>query len=272
MSAFKEIAWLSFPGPDHRGLILMLAAYFDDSGTHGDSKIVSWGGFIGTDTQWGKFDDEWRSKLAAPVPGKPRLKKFSLADCERHRGEFQGYSRSESDLLQNEMREIIVKHKLLGVAYSVDRNAYDRIITGTARQFLGGDAEVVCFSACFNGAIERAVQYFPHEKMLSLHFDQGRKSPKLDAIIAHVQGRYYGLPELVNISFDLVEKFTPLQAADIIATENYWHACGVISGELGPRRHLAHFLTRVSTEGYILDEAQIRQTLTDNGFSHPSEG
>jgi len=100
----------------------MLAAYFDDSGTHDDSAVVSWGGFVGTDTQWTAFNAAWRTKLAAPLPGKPLLRKFGLADCERRRNEFFGYSGAESDLLQNEMREIIVKHRLLGVCYSVDRS------------------------------------------------------------------------------------------------------------------------------------------------------
>jgi hypothetical protein len=244
----------------------MLAAYFDDSGTHDDSAVVCWGGFIGTDRQWASFDGEWRAKLGAPLSGKPVLRKFGLADCERQRNEFFGYSVAESDLLQNEMREIIVKHRLLGVCYSVDRRAWDRLVKGRARELLG-DAEVACFSACFEGAVERANKYFPQEHMLSLHFDQGRQSPKLHGIIQIVRTEYSGKPELVNISFDLVEKVAPLQAADVIATENYWHAKGVLDGKPSPRPHFDHFLKRVSTEGYILEESQIMQTLRDREFS-----
>jgi hypothetical protein len=244
----------------------MLAAYFDDAGTHSTSDAVSWGGFIGTSEQWSAFDAEWRAKLAAPLPGKPRLRKFGLADCDRRKGEFLDYSEAESNLLQNEMREIIVKHRLLGMAFSVDRRIWDRLVAGEARNHFGGDAEVVCFSACFNAAIERAVHYLPSENQLSLHFDKGRLSPKLVAVVQHVEKHYYGLPALINIGFDVVEHVSPLQAADIIATENYWHSLSVLNGDGAQRPHLKHFLSRVSTEGYILDEGQIRQTLKDNGF------
>jgi hypothetical protein len=261
----RGIAWLSFPGPEHRGLLLMLAAYFDDSGTHDDARAVAWGGFIATTERWAAFDKAWRAKLAMPLPDKPALRRFSLSKCQALAPPFESYSRAEGDLLQAEFRQIIVDHKLLGIAYAVDRPCWNRLVTGPALEHLG-DAEQVCFSSCFRGAIERAVEYFPHETMLSLHFDQGRKSPKLDAVVSRIV--YSGKPDLVNISFDMVEKFTPLQAADIIATENYWHAQGFLNGDLNPRPHLAHFLKRVSTEGYILDEQQVLQTLADNGFPY----
>jgi hypothetical protein len=265
-STFEQIAWLSFPGPEHRGLMLMLAAYFDDSGTHNDARILTWGGFIGTDRQWAALDVDWRAMLDQPLPGKRRLRKFSLADCQNHVNEFATYTLPESDLLQHEFREIIVKHGLIGVAYAVDRPTWERLATAPAKERFG-DAETICFSSCFSGAIDRALKYFASERQLSLHFDQGRLSQKLSAIVQHVRDRYYGLPELVNIGFDMVEKVTPLQAADIIATESYWNALGVVTGNASQRPHFAHFLKRVSTEGFILDEAQIIQTLKDGGFA-----
>jgi hypothetical protein len=263
---FEEIARLSFPGLDHRGLLLMLAAYFDDSGTHDNSRVVVWGGFITTAEKWTAFDAAWRAKLNEPLPGKPSLQKFGLSKCQALDGEFKNYTRAESDLVQNEFRQIIVDHELLGVAYAIDRLTWDRIVPDTAKAYFGGDAEAACFSPCFAAAIERARKYWPDELMLSLHFDKGRRSPKLNTIIDRVERDYRGAPALTNISFDVVEGFTPLQAADIIATENYWHAQGVIDGNPQPRPHFAHFLQRVSTEGFIAQETEILETLRIHGF------
>jgi hypothetical protein len=75
-----------------------------------------------------------------------------------------------------------------------------------------------------------------------------------------------GSPAIVNISFNPVKDFTPLQAADVIATENYWHAGGVIAGNEDPRPHFAHFLKQGHTNGYIMQEAEIFETLRRHGF------
>ncbi|MEZ5888895.1 MAG: hypothetical protein R3D52_00720 [Xanthobacteraceae bacterium] len=79
--------------------MVMLAAYFDDSGTHDRSRIVVWGGFLGTCEQWATFDQAWRKKLARPLEGKPPLKKFSVTDCQARRNEFEGYSVAESGIV-----------------------------------------------------------------------------------------------------------------------------------------------------------------------------
>ncbi len=188
-----------------------------------------------------------------------------MADCRARRNEFEGYSIAESDLLQNEFRQIVVDAHLVGLAYGVERLVWDRLVNAAAQAFLG-DAETVCFSACFTGAMERADRMFRNVSMLSLHFDLGRKSPKLTSIVDRVTKAHEGTPAIVNISFNPVKDFTPLQAADMIATENYWHAGGVIEGDNDPRPHFAHFLKRGHTHGYILQEPEIRETLKKYGF------
>jgi hypothetical protein len=253
------------PDFERARIILMLAAYFDDAGTHDASEMVVWGGFVGTASQWSDFDKAWRAKLTRPLPGKPHLTKFGLADCERHRGEFAGYGGAESDLLQNECRELIIQSGVIGLAYAVERAEWERLVTGPAKAFFG-DAESVCFSACFQGAVDRARALFPDDLMLSLHFDRGRKSPKLDAIVDKVTNLYRGAPALVNISFNSVAQFTPLQAADIIATENYWHASGILSGTTEARPHFIHFLKRVKSDGYLMQEPEILNTLKLYGY------
>ena len=265
---FEELVSLSLPGPDHRGLLLMLAAYFDNSGTHDKFSVVTWGGFIATFEAWKRFDVLWRAELAKPLGYKPALKKFSLSRCQAKQEEFADYIEAESDHLQYRMREIIVSVPLLGMAYATDRKTWDRLVTGAPRDYFG-DAETTCFSACINGSIARARRYWPNERYLSLHFDWGRKSTKLDGLVARVHEGYKGQPELTNIAFDVVEFVTPLQAADVLATENYWHALGVLNGNPNPRPHLEHFLKNASTEGYILDEPQILRTFADNGFEPP---
>jgi hypothetical protein len=47
----------------------VIGAFFDDSGTHGDSTLVAMGGLLGTDPQWDAFVERWKrsSKRRSPT-------------------------------------------------------------------------------------------------------------------------------------------------------------------------------------------------------------
>ena len=69
MSADSEWSFL-LPRDGMGGLIAMLAAYFDDAGTHDSSAVIGFAGLIGIEEQWKAFEGAWKAKLRAPLPGK----------------------------------------------------------------------------------------------------------------------------------------------------------------------------------------------------------
>ena len=70
------------------------------------------------------------------------------------------------------------------------------------------------------------------------------------------------------MSYNRVVDFYALQAADIIATENYWHAGAVVAknANVPARPHFAHFLQRVRADGYLMQEPEVLSTLRKHGF------
>jgi hypothetical protein len=55
-----------------------------------------------------------------------------------------------------------------------------------------------------------------------------------------------------------------LQGADIVATENYWHAAQLLrlGIESQPRAHMQHYLKNMFHEGIILDRGGIETLLS----------
>ena len=131
----------------------MLTAYFDDSGTHDEAEIMAMAGFIGTDEQWSGFDASWKAKLDAPLPDKPPLRRFHMADCEARSGEFSGYSKAEKDAVIHDFREIIIDNKLPGYVIAVERRASDELIVGPHAVFYG-DCEQHCVRRCVSFALD----------------------------------------------------------------------------------------------------------------------
>src|ERR1700730_2485527 len=93
--AFVDVARALLPPSSCGGLIIVLSAYFDDSGTNGDSEIVVMAGFIGTAEQWKPFDEAWAAKLTEPLLGKPTLSRFHMANCMARNGALFGYSEAD---------------------------------------------------------------------------------------------------------------------------------------------------------------------------------
>lgn len=271
---FRDRCRLIFLPSGGSGLILALGAFFDDSGTHANSKLVCWGGFIGTAQQWKSLDVAWRAKLDNPGSNRgatrPPLKKFALADCRARTGEFQDYSEPECDALRYDFRKIISDAGVIGVSFSIDRIAYDRLVVSEKAKREMGEAEGVCFAHCFRGARDLAKQFYPDEKHLATFFDRVAHRGRLDMLASWVDqalALYGQEPKVGSVSFEKVEDWTPLQAADIIATENYWSAQRFLVDRDDPGdAHWQSFKNLIQSVGYLLNETQIKEALSQFGL------
>jgi hypothetical protein len=129
----------------------MLAAYFDDSGTHAGSDIIVMACIIGTEAEWSRFEVAWKAQLLKPLPDKSPLRRFHMTDCVNGVEEFSGYSYAERDVVIKSFRDIILANNLQGRAIGVARHAWDLLITGPHRLFFG-DAESFCIRNCMDCA------------------------------------------------------------------------------------------------------------------------
>jgi hypothetical protein len=242
-------------------MFVILRAYFDDSGTHADSDVVVMGGLIGNVVQWENFERHWTQKLRCPLPNKPPLKRFHLSACNAREGEFATYSYAEQDAVIHDFRKIIIDANLTSTASAIDRKAWDELVVGPYREVLG-DPLPICFLHCIDEIVRFAEPQI-HDHQISVVFDQGIYSQQLKKIA----DQYTHRPPAVSITFGTVQEILPLQGADIVATENYWHALKRLkqSENALPRPHLQHFLDNMLYQALLLDREGIEMELRRRG-------
>ena len=98
----------------------MLAAYFDESGTHEGSKALVIAGWVSSVSQWKKFQAEWRQLL-----DEYDLDHFHMTDCENLRGQYQGWTQERKISAIQQAHKIIVRRISIPIAVSLDYEAYD---------------------------------------------------------------------------------------------------------------------------------------------------
>jgi len=208
-------------------LFLMLRAYFDDSGTHADSEIVSIGGLIGNVQQWEKFERDWAARLADPLPGygKPALKMFHLSHCNAKDGEFLGYTDGECDAVTHDFRQVLIAAGLASTASVIDKRAWNELVTGSLRDWIG-DGINVCVENCLSEVIKIASPH-PDGDAIAVVFDRGIWTQRLKDV---TESYTYDLsrPRIISVTFSGVRETLPLQGADISATENYWQGIKIL--------------------------------------------
>jgi hypothetical protein len=238
----------------------VLSAYFDDSGTHTTSAFVVMACVIGSEAQWAPFESAWKARLLAPLPGKPALRKFHMTDCVNRRGEFQNYCDVEVDLVVKAFRDIILDAGVHGYAIGVPRQDWDRLITGARRFFFGTPEDhctrfVICFAA--EWAVENSV-----DKQVAVIFDDGpqhmARSQQISENLKSIHNGDAGRAELFGPSFLPVEKFVPLQAADVFAWETYAYGRGWLNNPLAPiRLHYQRLIESNRFVGGFMDTKKI---------------
>ena len=237
------------------GLLLMLRACFDDSGTHARSEAVVWGGVIGSVEQFALLENLWDMFLAEPADGKPRIKKFSASDCKSGRNEFDGWEQGARDLARRNARQIIARSQVVPVAYAVPLKSFNKIIRGRVLRAFG-PASGMAFAACADTALKLARK---RNEAVACVFDIGQSSPDLDSLLADNLKRAQSEGISISHTFQAVADNYGLQASDTIATEHYWYALQCLrSGDEQPDPHMKALVRDTKPFGFLMDEADMR--------------
>jgi Protein of unknown function (DUF3800) len=231
----------------------MLIAYFDDSGSHGDSDVVLWNGLFGNHYQWQLFNELWVAKLKDPSPGKESLKRFHMFECQNSVGEFSGWSRTATDFLVHELGDIVLRCGLHSNGAAISRKDWDDLVKGDLRTALG-DAEGYSMRIAFVRATKWARE-IAFQNEMKFVFDRRKEREQEGKRIFDLFQHYAEIEQIspapVSIAFSDSYRTLPLQAADMFAWEQYQYARDFLNSNGAMKVARRSQLRRLSKGGKI---------------------
>jgi len=209
----------------------MLEAYCDESHDECNERVLCIAGYLGTAEAWNCFWGAWDRALAEE--GVPE---FHMADCEGGQQDFKGKARSERDRLQRRFMDIAIKpdYGLIGFSSAIMLEPYNALLPAIRKHRTIPKGLAVSGSVAdpyflvFQSLVEVMASYpsvvsLPAEERIMFVFDNhhlgGRAGAVYKSILESKTLAYRD--RLGDISFDDSARVKPLQAADIIAYENY---------------------------------------------------
>jgi len=190
--------------------ILVLKAFFDESGHSASSSFVCMGGCIASLEAWSAFEKEWEQKL-----NEYGITCFHMTDFESNWGEFKGWENEPA------------KHKACLADLVNIMNDHIDLYIGTSENVedhkLSPPPKVDPYFNCLMTCIDHIASYvsdLPGDQRLETvfadHPEFGRRVRQLYPEVRAVSGMY---GKLATDTYGFPRDILPLQAADIVAYE-----------------------------------------------------
>lgn len=222
--------------------LAMLVAFFDESGIHDHSTVISVGGLIGRMREWDRLEKPWRQNLERPWL--PKDLWFHAYECEEGVKQFEGVDRPFRDALVNGLSIALCDRMIGYVGGAVYRSAWDNIATPKLREAYGGSPYAFCVATAMVRAADFAQKVNPGERA-ALVFALPDLAAKQLAIEVHDKLMGEGYPGIGALSFSTPQELIQIQAADLIAFEIYQQLRSTIVKGLG------NFEARSATQRFV---------------------
>ena len=271
----RELARVALPMRALRGRLLMLKAFFDDSGTHDGSEITALGGFVASVDLWAEFEAAW----GAVVNDFPEIGPidFHSADWELGAGEFFGIPKPIRDAISRRLARVIGRCELQPVWAAVINEEWHRLDAPDFKAAYPKPYDF-CFRYCINQVSRWSAERAKSEPAALIFSEQNEYRGRMDAIFRAYKDAKPNTP-LKTLTFASYRDYLPLQGVDMYAYEvnRYWRELGYPAngfplqlrvqgetilfpnGEWGGcfgRLGLANALRRFREEGFMRDTSR----------------
>jgi len=242
----------------------MFRAYFDESGTHDESRAVCLGGYVSTVAAWDRLEIEWNVMLA-----NENLEILHRVDLENFRKEFKDWDDKRRKRLLVKATRLIRAYTMKGLFGAVFKKDFERTMPECVQRAFGGPYGWLVHDAMIGIGHwgEDRGQTAPVEYV----FEEGAHGRKQVERMFKTLGKdkHWGAKLLLGgWSFAKKENVVQLQTADILVYEVYKHVTNrIVDGERREIRKSVKRLIRRTDEGYYWDGRRLLRWLERNQAS-----
>jgi len=187
--------------------VLMLRAYFDESGDH-DKDFICMGGCIADLDAWDKFEKDWEEVLVAY--GVRQLHTAQLMTYVPQE-EYDGWSRKKCECFLADLLPIVLRTVKLYIG--TPENVWEYKVASEPKD----DPYFNCLSTCIDCAASYANSFGNDEKVETVFAEHPRHTSRARSLypqIRDVGGMY---SRLATDTYGSPKDILPLQAADMVA-------------------------------------------------------
>lgn len=192
----------------------MLKAFFDDSGTSPSNRVAVVAGYIANTYHWERFNAQWKVLLCDYG-----VKLLRRSDLEWSKGQYVGWNDNLKREFLQRAHGIIKRYTDMGIATSVIKDDFERIIPKGIKTTLGG-----AYGWCVRDCLMKVEQWCDKKKYKGRVFYVFEAGTRGQGQIDIAMRLFYRNPEyrrrfrLQGWTF-YDKSMIPLQAADLLAYE-----------------------------------------------------
>jgi hypothetical protein len=197
---------------DRDGIVGVLKAYLDESGTHDGSPVLTVAAYMARPREWRDWTKKWN------VAKRP-IKIFHAVDCANFRDEFEGWDETKRNEFVARLLPVIANSDFPGVVVGIHMEEFRRVMRGRdgLKEIFGTP-----YAACLQWVIQIIMNFAlganSRERIGFVHETNDYQHEALNSF-NWIKEHGNKLGTVIGLQFGDKVDYVPLQAADILAYE-----------------------------------------------------
>lgn len=201
--------------------MVLVRAYFDESGIHAKSPIIAAGGLMATEKRWTALEADWLIELGRFKNEGFPISAFHSTECEAGEGEFFDIPKEIRDTFFIRLAKIVEKHAPICLWSSIEQQHWDELADEKFR-----DAYPHPFYLCFEWCAYEMARWqreVAESSPIALVYSEQQKFKDRVQLIWDAYDRAKRVAPLNTFTTASYKVCVPLQAADLVAYECFRH-------------------------------------------------